>query len=120
MANEFSIKGKIAVVTGGGGVLGGSIAKSMIEAGAEVIVLDIREENVNNRVKELQDMGGEAVGFVSNVLDVEEMKATRDKILDKWGRIDILINAAGGNLPGATLTEEQTVFQPLRVYRVIQ
>tara|TARA_R110002073_G_scaffold42688_1_gene119222 strand:- start:326 stop:1141 length:816 start_codon:yes stop_codon:yes gene_type:complete len=110
MANEFSIKGKIAVVTGGGGVLGGSIAKSMIEAGAEVIVLDIREENVNNRVKELQDMGGEAVGFVSNVLDVEEMKATRDKILDKWGRIDILINAAGGNLPGATLTEEQTVF----------
>ena len=82
----------------------------MIEAGAEVIVLDIREENVNNRVKELQDMGGEAVGFVSNVLDVEEMKATRDKILDKWGRIDILINAAGGNLPGATLTEEQTVF----------
>lgn len=106
----FSIKGKVAIVTGGGGVLGGSIAKSFIEAGAKVVVLDIREENVNARVEELTQMGGEAAGFVSNVLDVEEMKITREKILDKWGKIDILINAAGGNLPGATLTEEQTVF----------
>ena len=106
----FDISGKVAVVTGGGGVLGGSIAKSLIEAGAKVVVLDIRDENVNNRVNELTAMGGEAVGFVSNVLDVEEMKQTRDLIIAKWGTIDILINAAGGNLPGATLTEEQTVF----------
>lgn len=110
MTDRFSIKEKIAIVTGGGGVLGGSIAKSFIEAGAKVVVLDIREENVNARVEELTKMGGEAIGFVSNVLDVEEMKTTREKILKKWGRIDILINAAGGNLPGATLTEEQTVF----------
>lgn len=106
----FDISGQVAVVTGGGGVLGGSIAKSLIEAGAKVVVLDIRDENVNNRVKELIDMGGEAIGFVSNVLDVEEMKRTRDLIVAQWGTIDILINAAGGNLPGATLTEDQTVF----------
>lgn len=106
----FDISGKVSVVTGGGGVLGGSIAKSLIEAGSKVVVLDIREENVNTRVKELTEMGGDAIGFVSNVLDVAEMKATKDKIIDKWGHIDILINAAGGNLPGATLTEEQTVF----------
>lgn len=107
---NFEIIGKVAIVTGGGGVLGGSIAKSLIEAGAKVVVLDIREENVNNRVAELKELGGDAIGFVSNVLDVEEMKLTRDKILSQWGHIDILINAAGGNLPGATLTEEQTVF----------
>ncbi len=106
----FDISGKVAIVTGGGGVLGGSISKSLIEAGCKVVVLDIREENVNSRVAELKELGGEAIGFVSNVLDVEEMKNTRDKILSEWGKIDILVNAAGGNLPGATLTEEQTVF----------
>lgn len=106
----FSIKGKTAIVTGGGGILGGSIAKSFVEAGTRVVVLDIREKNVKDRVAELVKLGGEAIGFVSNVLDVEEMKITRDNILKTWGRIDILVNAAGGNLPGATLTEEQTFF----------
>ncbi len=108
--NMYDIKGKIAIVTGGGGVLGGSISKSLIQAGAKVVVLDIRQENVDRKVGELTKMGGEAIGFVSNVLDVEEMKITRDKITNSWGRIDILINAAGGNLPGATLREDQDVF----------
>ena len=106
----FDLEGKVAVVTGGGGVLGGSIARSLIEAGVKVVILDIREENVNNRVEELQQMGGEALGFVSSVLEVDELKRTRELILEKWGKVDILINAAGGNMPGATLTEEQTVF----------
>lgn len=106
----FEIKDKVAVVTGGGGVLGGSIANSLIEAGVKVAILDIREENVNNRVKELTDKGGDAIGIVSSVLDTEDLKKTSQKIIDKWGRVDILVNAAGGNLPGATLTEEQTVF----------
>ena len=106
----FNISGKVAVVTGAGGVLGGSIAKNLIQSGVKVVVLDIRDEHVENRVQELIDMGGEAIGFVSNVLNVEEMKSTRNQIIEKWGTIDILINAAGGNLPGATLTEEQTVF----------
>ncbi|WNH10767.1 SDR family NAD(P)-dependent oxidoreductase [Thalassobellus suaedae] len=110
MTDSFSVEGKVAIVTGGGGVLGGSISKSLISSGAKVVVLDIREDNVNNKVEELKAMGGESIGFVSNVLDVEEMKLTREKILKAWGRIDILVNAAGGNLPGATLTEEQTVF----------
>lgn len=106
----FDIKGKVAVVTGGGGVLGGSIARSMVEAGVKVAVLDIREEQVNNRVKELEELGGEAVGFVSSVLNMEELEQARESLLAKWGKVDILINAAGGNMPGATLTEQQTVF----------
>lgn len=106
----FDLKGKVAVVTGGGGVLGGSIARSLVETGVNVVILDIREENVNNRVQELQGLGGEVIGLVSNVLDVEKLKETREMILQKWGRIDILINAAGGNIPGATLTEQQTIF----------
>ncbi|WP_461642166.1 SDR family oxidoreductase [Labilibaculum euxinus] len=106
----FEIKGKVAVVTGGGGVLGGSIARSLINAGVKVAVLDIREENVNNRVKELEELGGEAIGFVSSVLSMDELKQARETIINKWGKVDILVNAAGGNLPGATLTEQQTVF----------
>lgn len=106
----FNISGKVAVVTGGGGVLGGSISHSLIEAGAKVAILDIREENVKSRVAELEAKGGEAIGVVSNVLDVDKLKETRKELLDKWGRIDILINAAGGNMPGATLTEQQTIF----------
>ena len=108
--NSFSIKGKVAIVTGGGGVLGGNIAKSFVKAEAKVVILDIRKENVEQRVKELKELGGETLGFVSNVLNVEEMKKTKDAILQKWGKIDILINAAGGNLPGATLTPEQNIF----------
>jgi len=106
----FEISGKVAIVTGGGGVLGGSIARSLVKVGVKVVVLDIREDNVNQRVKELKEMGGEAIGFVSSVLDVSDLKETREAIIKKWGKIDILINAAGGNLPGATLTEEQSVF----------
>lgn len=90
--------------------MGGNIAKHLVSVGCKVVILDIREENVKNRVAELEKMGGDVIGFVSNVLDVEEMKKTKQKILDNYKKIDILINAAGGNLPGATLTEEQNIF----------
>jgi NAD(P)-dependent dehydrogenase (short-subunit alcohol dehydrogenase family) len=106
----FDLKGKVAVVTGGGGVLGGSISASLAIAGVKVAIFDIREENVNSRVEKLRQMGGEAEGFTTNVLDVELLKHSRDELLQKWGRVDILINAAGGNLPGATLAEGQTIF----------
>ena len=106
----FDIKDKVAVVTGGGGVLGRSISRSLIEAGAKVAIIDIREEQVANHVAELKEMGGNAVGYVSSVLDVDELKQTRDELLKEWGKVDILVNAAGGNMPGATLTEQQTIF----------
>lgn len=106
----FDLKNKIAIVTGGGGVLGGSIATSLVKAGVRVAILDIRKEQVDARVNELKALGGEALGFVCSVLVVEELKEVRTKLLDEWGKIDILVNAAGGNMPGATLTEDQTVF----------
>lgn len=109
MESNFSIANKIAIVTGGGGVLGSSISKALLKAGAKVIVLDIRQEALDNRISDLKKLG-EITGLVCNVLDMESLKAVRKEIMSKWGRIDILINAAGGNMPGATLTEEQTVF----------
>jgi NAD(P)-dependent dehydrogenase (short-subunit alcohol dehydrogenase family) len=106
----FDISNKVAVVTGGGGVLGGSIAKSLVEAGVKVAILDIREENVQSITETLRKMGGQAEGFTSSVLDMDSLRQTREQLLSKWNRVDILINAAGGNLPGATLTEQQTIF----------
>lgn len=106
---DFEIKGKVAIVSGGGGVLGGSISKSLLEAGVKVAILDIREENLQSRVDELSPLG-EVEGYTCNVLEEESLIAVRDKVIKKWGAIHILINAAGGNIPGATLTEDQTIF----------
>ncbi len=110
MNEKFSIAGKVAVITGAGGVLGSSIARSFITEGAKVVALDIRQENLDAKVAELKELGGEAIGLVCNVLDVESMEKVAADIVAQWGRIDILINVAGGNMPGATLTPEQTIF----------
>jgi NAD(P)-dependent dehydrogenase (short-subunit alcohol dehydrogenase family) len=110
MENIFTVKGKVAVITGAGGVLGGSIAKSLSAAGAKIVALDIRQENLDAKIAELSAAGGEAVGFVCNVLDMDSLRQTAQKIVSVWNRIDILINCAGGNTPGATLAPDQTIF----------
>lgn len=110
MNEMFSIKGKVAVITGAGGVLGGNMAKSFIEQGAKVVAMDIRKENLDKRVEELEALGGEVLGIVGNVLDVESLEKAAEEIVEKWDRIDILLNIAGGNIPGATLTTDQTIF----------
>jgi NAD(P)-dependent dehydrogenase (short-subunit alcohol dehydrogenase family) len=106
----FDIEGRVAVVTGGGGVLGGNISKSLVKAGVKVAVLDIRQEQLDIRVEELRQLGGDVAGFIGNVLDKDNLEQACSKILKKWGKIDILVNAAGGNIPGATLEPEQTFF----------
>lgn len=110
MNEIFSIAGKVAVITGAGGVLGGSIAKSFVEAGAKVVAIDIRQEQLDVRIKELTDLGGEAIGIIGNVLDIESLEKVAQEILTKWGRIDILLNIAGGNMPGATLAPDQPFY----------
>ncbi|MDR3220005.1 MAG: SDR family oxidoreductase [Dysgonamonadaceae bacterium] len=110
MGNLFSIKDKVAVVTGAGGVLGGSISKSLAQGGARIVVLDIRQENIDTQVNSIKSLGGEAIGFLCNVLSMESLEETIKKIIEKWKCIDILINCAGGNVPGATLSPDQTVF----------
>ncbi|MDR2475456.1 MAG: SDR family oxidoreductase, partial [Bacteroidales bacterium] len=110
MNELFSIEGNVAVITGAGGVLGGSIAKSFVKAGAKVAALDIRKENLDALISELTALGGEAIGIEGNVLDIESLESVAEVIVSKWGRIDILLNIAGGNLPGATLAPEQSFF----------
>ena len=68
------------------------------------------EETVEHRVKEIKDKGGEALAVVADVLNKESLMAAKDKILDKWGSIDILVNGAGGNKKGAVITPDQEFF----------
>lgn len=110
MNEKFSIAGKVTVITGAGGVLGGSIAKSFIKEGAKVVAIDIRQENLDTRILELSDLGGDAIGIIANVLDIKSLEIAAKEIMSKWGRIDILLNIAGGNIPGATLSPYQSFF----------
>lgn len=110
MNEQFSIKGKVAVITGAGGVLGGSIAKSFVDAGVKVVAIDIRQEQLDVRVKELTVGGGEAIGIIGNVLDVPSLENVAKEVVAKWGRIDILLNIAGGNTPGGTLAPDKDFF----------
>lgn len=105
----FDIKNKVAVVTGGGGVLGSNISKGLLQAGAKVIILDIRAEVLEQKVADLKQYG-DVSGLVCNVLDEDSLKSVRVEIEGEFGGIDILVNAAGGNTPGGTLAEDQTVF----------
>lgn len=107
MNEQFSIAGKVAVITGAGGVLGGSVAKSFIQQKAKVVAVDIRQEQLDKRVAELKTYGVDVMGIVGNVLDINSLKKLADEIVTKWEKVDILLNIAGGNMPGATLTPEQ-------------
>jgi NAD(P)-dependent dehydrogenase (short-subunit alcohol dehydrogenase family) len=110
MNKLFDISGKVAIITGAGGVLGGNIAKHFVTQGAKVVALDIRQEPLDSRVAELLALGGEAIGIVGNVLDTASLEKVAADVVARWGRIDILLNIAGGNMPGATLAPDQPVF----------
>ncbi len=110
MNEIFSIKDKVAVITGASGVLGGSLAKSFIEAGATVVALGRKQETLDSRVEELTANGGEAFAVEANVMSIESLEGAAKKITEKYGRIDILLNIAGGNIPSATLSPDQSFF----------
>jgi NAD(P)-dependent dehydrogenase (short-subunit alcohol dehydrogenase family) len=107
---DFSVKDKVAVVTGGAGVLGGNIAKSLALAGAKIVIVDIRQEKVDEIVKEIKETTEDVKGYVGSVLNMDELNELAQQIKEEWKSVDILINAAGGNLPGATLEPDQEVF----------
>jgi NAD(P)-dependent dehydrogenase (short-subunit alcohol dehydrogenase family) len=106
----FTIENKVTVLTGGGGILAGALAKGFVQAKAKVVLLDINKANLTLTVESLKKIGGDVLGFQCNVLDEMSVKETHEKILEAFNRIDILINAAGGNMHGATIGVDQTIF----------
>ena len=106
----FSLEGRVAVVTGATGVLGGAMARGLAQAGAKIGVLGRRGERAEEVAREISDLGGEAAAVPADVLDEEQLREVKDAVLGRWGRLDVLVNAAGGNVPGATLSGDETVF----------
>ncbi len=106
----FDVSGQVAVVTGGGGVLCGAMSRALAKAGVKVAVLDIFPEAAQKVVDDIVAEGGEAMAVKADVLSRESLEAARDAVLEKWGRVDILINGAGGNKKQATTTPDQPFF----------
>lgn len=110
LARMFGLTGKVAVVTGGTGVLGGAMARGLAEAGAKVVIVGRRQEKANEVVQLIAETGGQAMAAPADVMDAASLEAARDHIVSTWGHIDILINAAGGTSPQATVGTTQTIF----------
>jgi len=106
----FGVKDKVAVLTGGAGVLAGEMARGFLSAGAKVALLDINEDNLKKKINDFGKDEADVVGLPCNVLDEDNLKEVNEQILQKFGHIDILVNAAGGNMPGATIAPDQTFF----------
>lgn len=110
LSRLFDLSGKVAVVTGATGTLGGEMARGLASAGARVGILGRRERRAAGVVAEIEREGGEAVALVADVLDRKGLESARQKVVDRWGRLDVLVNAAGGNVPEATVSRDAEVF----------
>jgi len=108
--DKFSLQDKVVVVTGGTGVLGKSFVKALAEAGAKVCIIGRNKERAEERVKMVESIGGQAIAIVADVMDESSVRGAKEEILAKWGTIDGLVNAAGGNIPGATIGPDDNIF----------
>lgn len=108
---QFSLEGKVIVVTGGTGVLGKSFVKALAEAKAKICIIGRDRDRANERLQLVTDLDAEGIAVVGDVMNEQSMLDARAQILDKWGTIDGLVNAAGGNIPGATISPDQDIFE---------
>ena len=106
----FDLTGKFAVVTGGTGALGKGMCKGLADAGATVVVLARNQERIDALVNEIRESGGSASGVSADVMDKAALEAAAQRVLDEHGRIDILVNGAGGNKPEATAVPGERTF----------
>jgi len=103
---KVELKDKVAVITGGGGILCSVMAKALAKAGAKVAILDLRAEAAESVAAEIVADGGEAIGLSANVLELASLEAAEAKIREVFGPCDILVNGAGGNNPKGTTSKE--------------
>lgn len=110
MSALFDIKGKVIVITGATGTLTGSAADYLAGEGARVVYLGRSQEKLDAALAKARSLHpqAEVMGVMANVANRAELERARDTILATWGRVDALINGAGGNQPGATITPDKT------------
>jgi NAD(P)-dependent dehydrogenase (short-subunit alcohol dehydrogenase family) len=106
----FSLDGQVAVVTGGSGVLGAAMAEALAMAGARVAILGRRQQLTQAVALDLKAKGAETLALSANVLDRDSLAGAKDAVLKQWGALHLVINAAGGNIPAATVAETENIF----------
>lgn len=107
MTDQFNLSGKVAIITGASGALAGSAARSLSNSGVKLALLSRSVSSVSDLI---QSLPNKAQAFEADVLSERSLVEVREQILSELGSIDILLNVAGGNLPGATIGEDQTIF----------
>ncbi len=110
MYKLFNISDKVVVITGGTGVLGASMVEYLAHHGAKVVVLARNKEKGDKLINRVRSSGGEAIFLVTDVNNKDILEQNKKDILNKYKKIDILINGAGGNMPGATIGPDKTIF----------
>ena len=108
---NFELQGKVAVITGAGGVICGVMARELAGQGVKVALLDIMEEQAQAVADDICRSGGEAIACKANVLDPDSLALARDKVVERFGTVDILINGAGGNKKQAATSPELSFFE---------
>jgi NAD(P)-dependent dehydrogenase (short-subunit alcohol dehydrogenase family) len=111
MENTFSLKDKVIVVTGGTGILGLSFINGIVEAGGIVGILGRNGAIANERAEAINKSGGKALALIADALDKDQLIAAKDKMIKTFGRIDGLVNGAGGNMPEGVLQPEDDIFK---------
>ncbi len=109
--NLFSLEGKVIVVTGGTGILGTGFVDAIVGADGKVAIIDLNQVKGEEKVAEIQANGGDAMAVCASVLDEAQMTEAKDAIIAKFGKIDGLVNAAGGNVPEGVLPPDKDVFE---------
>ncbi|MCH5237067.1 MAG: SDR family oxidoreductase [Muribaculaceae bacterium] len=110
MNELFSVKDKVVVITGGTGVLGACIAEYLALEGAKVVIMGRRKDEGDKIAAEIKKKGGEAVFLTTDVMNQEIVEGNCREILERYGKVNALLNAAGGNMPGATIQPEGNIF----------
>src|SRR5688572_15221170 len=110
IARLFSLNNKVVIITGGTGVLGQSMVKALVAAGASVVIVGRRKEVGDALADEIKQGGGKALSLKADVLERAQLIEAREATLKAFGSIDILINAAGGNMPGAVVQPDSNFF----------
>ena len=110
MENLFNISSKVIIITGGYGVLGRGISMYLAQQGAKIVIIGRSHEEGDALVSEIKKQGGQAMFAQADVTDKAMLEDCKKLVLKNYGKIDILINAAGGNMPGATIAPSQTIF----------
>ena len=110
MKNNFSLEDKVIIVTGGTGILGNSFVNGIVEAGGTVGILGRNKVVANERADAINKKGGKALALIADALNKEQLIDAREQVMKAFGRIDGLVNAAGGNMPEGVLQPDEDIF----------